>query len=110
MSREQVIELSASDVDFLAAMVKRLCAHFGYPIPDLDNHFIVGIAASLISGVLIKLESKKRNAPDLEQQEKDAARYRWIRDQYQKPQQDRCQYCWSLDCNGECCENLDQCD
>lgn len=78
MSHEQVMELDESDVEFLAARVKRLCVHFGYPIPDQDDRFIVGVAASLIGGVLTKLELEKRKAPDLAQQAKDAARLDYL--------------------------------
>lgn len=63
--------LTDSDIQFMAARVRRLCQAFEYPIPDdRDDEFIVGVAGSLIGGLLVKAELIVR----------DAERYRWIRD------------------------------
>ena len=52
--------LTDSDIQFMAARVRRLCKAFHYPIPDeRDDEFIVGVAGSLIGGLLAHVECEK---------------------------------------------------
>ncbi len=54
------ITLSDNDVEFLAARVRRLCEAFDYPVPEGQNdEFVVGVAGSLIGGLLCRLDTQK---------------------------------------------------
>jgi hypothetical protein len=57
--------LTADEMEFIAARVRRLCDQFAYPIPCKDDRFIVGVAGSLIGGILSKLEMEKSAVPDI---------------------------------------------
>lgn len=69
--------LSASDVEFLAARMRRLCDKFGQPVSKRDNdQFVVGVAGSLIGLLLTHLEVQERNAqPAGEAVARKAGRY-----------------------------------
>ena len=51
------LTLSKSDVEFLAARIRRLIKTFDYHEPEKDDRFIVEVAGSLIGGVLRQIEA-----------------------------------------------------
>lgn len=55
--------MDKSEVEFLAARVRRLCAKFSYHCPNGDDGFVVGVAGSLIGGILTNLELAEREKP-----------------------------------------------
>lgn len=53
--------LAASDVEFLAARVRRLCKAFDYKAAEgQSDDFVVGVAGSLIGGILCQIEVAKK--------------------------------------------------
>lgn len=54
------LTLDANDARFLAARLRRLFAHFDYPLPDFaaDDARLIGIAASAIGALLTRWETE----------------------------------------------------
>ena len=55
LKHPDTLTLDANEVHFLATRLRRLCNHFGYATPDMDDKFIIGVGGSLIGGLLTKL-------------------------------------------------------
>lgn len=45
-----------AEVEYLAARLRRLFAHFEHPLPNKDDAFIVAVAPALIGALLTELE------------------------------------------------------
>jgi hypothetical protein len=49
-----VLGLTAEEAAFLAARLRRLFKHFGYPVPECNDSHLIRIAGSCIGGLLTR--------------------------------------------------------